>query len=51
MRGPELFGEEVGDALLRLEGSGDAREDGGLGEDGVLAEMEDVDETVWRSRT
>lgn len=35
MRGPELLGDEVDDALLGLEGPGDAEERRGLGEDGV----------------
>src|SRR3990172_6085007 len=38
VRGPELLGDEVDDALLCLEGSGDAEEGGGLGEDGVSGE-------------
>jgi len=37
LRGPELLGDEVDDALLGLEGSGDVEERGGLGEDGVLS--------------
>jgi len=37
LRGPEFFGDEVDDALLRLEGPGDAEERRGLGEDGVLS--------------
>ena len=35
---PELLGDEVDDTLLCLEGSGDAEERGGLGEDGVPCE-------------
>ena len=38
LRGPELLGDEVDNALLDLEGSGDAEERGGLGEDGVPLE-------------
>ena len=34
---PELFGDEVDDALPGLEGAGDAQERGHLGEDGVLS--------------
>jgi len=37
LRGPEFFGDEVDDALLGLEGPGDAEKRGGLGEDGVLS--------------
>jgi len=35
---PELLGDEVDDALLGLEGAGDAEEGRGLGEDGVALE-------------
>ncbi len=34
---PQAVGDEAGDALLGLEGPGDAEERGGLGEDGVLS--------------
>jgi hypothetical protein len=37
LRLPEPVGDEVDDALLGWEGSGDAEERGGLGEDGVLS--------------
>jgi len=38
LRGPELFGDEVDDALLGLEGSGDA-----LGGPGLLAADNEAD--------
>ena len=38
LRGPELFGDEVDDALLGLEGSGDA-----LGGPGLLATDNEAD--------
>ena len=41
MRGRELLGDEVDDTLLGLERPSDAEEGGRLGEDGVLAELED----------
>ena len=36
LRSPEAVGDEVDDALLGSEGSGDAEEGGRPGEDGVL---------------
>src|SRR5574337_1018148 len=38
LRLPETVGDEVDDALFGLEGSGDAQEGGGFGQDGVASE-------------